>query len=116
MTAPASPYDFDLPVAFCYVCKKDVVVYRDQPEGDGAADPLGTFCLDCDARLDRWGMVPEVRDRDFGEVGELGYVVVGEDRRACGGCGTGGCSRSRGGEAAAPNPLSRRRTPVRRGR
>lgn len=116
MTAPASHYDFELPVAFCYSCKKDVVVYRDHPEGAADADPLGTFCLECDAWLDRWGMVPEVRERDFAEVGGLGYVVVEEDRRACGGCASGGCARARGGEETAPPRLSRCRTPAPRDR
>lgn len=94
MSATESPYEFDLPVAFCYACKRDVVVYRDLPEGSEEGAPLGFFCVECDARLDRWGMRPEVRERPFAEVKELGYAVLDERRRPGGGCGPGGCARS----------------------
>ncbi len=91
-----SPYDFDLPLAFCHVCKKETVVYRDFPEEadlDAAASPpLAFFCMDCDARLDRWGMTPEPKETPFATVKSLGYEILDAERRQGGGCGPSGCA------------------------
>ncbi len=56
-----------LPVARCPRCRTDVVVYRTVALGeDPLTAPLETRCVDCDARLDRFGVEPEIVEKTEG--------------------------------------------------
>jgi len=83
-----------LATARCPVCKRDVLVYRDVARGaDPATAPLETRCVECDSRLDRFGLAPVLQDKPLLELAGLGYrdldkaPPVGEA-----GCFTKGCA------------------------
>ena len=84
------PDGFALPVAFCHRCGRERVVYRDLVDDGG--EGLGTFCVDCETRLDVWGMKPQVRARPFDTLRDEGYELLDPERRQGGGCGPGGCA------------------------
>ncbi len=82
-------------MAGCPRCRREVLVYRAVAEG---ADPLvaelETRCVDCDARLDRFGTEPEITDCDPRELRTRGYPDL--DRGPT--VGLGGCFETRGCE------------------
>lgn len=80
-----------LPTSHCPRCKQDCLIHRaplpDDPEG-----ALHVFCVDCDTRLDRFGLDPVVTERDLTSVQGLGYLRLNGARPvAAGGCFTKGC-------------------------
>ncbi len=83
----------NLPTTHCPACRRDVLVYRDVARGaDPATAPLQTRCIECDVRLDRFGLDPVLMDRPLLELKGMGYLElhkpapIGE-----GGCFTRGC-------------------------
>ena len=48
-------------------------MYRTPPEAPSDGAELETRCLDCDTRLDRFGIAPVITDRTFSAVTDLGY-------------------------------------------
>lgn len=82
-----------LPVAACPKCRTDVIVYRAVAEGaDPLTAPLQTHCIDCDTRLDRFGVEPEATLRPLGELTSGGYTDLDKPRPI----GRGGCFETRG--------------------
>ncbi len=81
-----------LPTAHCPTCRKDVVVYRTLPDGGTEDAPLESRCLDCDARLDRFGTTPAVSDRSVKELEEMGYGNLDKPSPVA----PGGCHTTRG--------------------
>ena len=83
-----------LPTAYCPQCRRDCLVHR-APDSAEAVDtaPLHTFCVDCDTRLDRFGLDPVIRERDLAAVQGLGYLRMDGARPvAAAGCfATTGC-------------------------
>ncbi len=85
-----------LPTAWCPGCRAEVLVHRDvAPGGDPSTDPLETRCVECDLRLDRFGLAPALTDRPLLELAGMGYrdldkaPPVGEARcftKGCEGC------------------------------
>ena len=82
-----------LATARCPDCREDVLVYRDVARGaDPETAPLETRCVECDTRLDRFGLAPVLTDRPLMELAGMGYrdlskaPPVGD-----GGCFTKGC-------------------------
>jgi len=88
-----------LPTAYCPACKQDCLVHRAPVEGADPTDaPLHTWCVDCDTRLDRFGLDPVIRNRDLSAVQGLGYLRLDGARPvAAAGCfatkGCDGCSK-----------------------
>lgn len=91
-----------LPTASCPSCNRTSLVYRclGQPSRPGSSSDfeVETRCLDCDTRLDRFGLAPVITDQAISALAELGYTDL--DRPAPvgpGGCfvdgGCGGCSK-----------------------
>jgi hypothetical protein len=81
-----------IPTAWCWQCRTDVVVWQDYAEDDPAKV---TRCLTCDARIDRWRTDVEIRHRDVTDLEPLGFAILGE---ASGhGCGSGSCGAGEGG-------------------
>jgi hypothetical protein len=83
-----------LPTTWCPSCRDDVVVYRTLPDGADAESPLELRCVDCDARLDRFGARPELAERAVKDLEGMGYTNL--DRPAP--VGPGGCFTTRGCE------------------
>jgi len=61
-----------LPTLRCPSCQADVVVYRALPPG--GEGPLETRCMDCDARVDRFGTTPRVTERGAEALSAMGYA------------------------------------------
>ena len=63
-----------LPTSWCPRCRKQVLVHRTvASEADPLTAPLETHCVECDERLDRFGLAPAIEDRSYGELQGLGY-------------------------------------------
>ncbi|MCO4772962.1 MAG: hypothetical protein KDA24_23215 [Deltaproteobacteria bacterium] len=78
----------NLPTAHCPSCRTEVLVYRDVPRGaDPGTDRLETRCVECDTRLDRFGLAPVLTDRPLMELAGMGY----RDLEKAPPTGTGGC-------------------------
>lgn len=75
-----------IPMAWCWACKDDVVVWTDY--SDDFSESF-TRCTRCDTRLDQWGVDPGVRHNPLEDLDRMGLAVL--DRSAGQGCGTGGC-------------------------
>ena len=63
-------------VARCPSCKADVIVHRrSHPSNsdDLFTSSRGLYCVDCDTRLDRFGLAPAVRDLRLSALEHLGY-------------------------------------------
>jgi len=82
-----------LPVAACPSCRRAVIVYQTVAAGaDPGTAPLETRCIDCDARLDRFGVEPGVVETPLGTLTGEGYTDL--DRPPP--IGQGGCFEDRG--------------------
>jgi hypothetical protein len=87
----------NLPTTRCPSCRQDVLVYRDvAPGADPAKAPLETRCVECDTRVDRFGLAPVLTTRPLLELKGMGYrelhkpAPVGEAgcfTKGCEGCG-----------------------------
>lgn len=77
----------------CPQCRRDVLVYRDVARGaDPATAPLETRCVECDTRLDRFGLAPVLEERPLLELKGLGYHELHKPAPVgAGGCFTKGC-------------------------
>lgn len=77
-----------LPVASCPRCQREVLVYRSvDPEQDPLVADLLVRCVDCDTRLDRFGLEPELRQRSLDALTDAGYVDLDKPTPI----GRGGC-------------------------
>lgn len=109
-----------LPAAYCWVCKDDVVVWADFPDGarEGAGDGVDApvpRCIRCDQRLDAFGVDPGLKRADADRLLRSMDLVL-EDRTSLpeeppsatgggcgcstgggGGCSTGSCADNGGG-------------------
>jgi hypothetical protein len=72
-----------------------VIVYRAVAEvADPLTAPLETRCIDCDTRLDRFGIEPELTQKPIHELADDGYTDLDRPRPI----GPGGCFEDRGCE------------------
>jgi len=80
-----------LPTAPCPSCGRSTVVYRSFGDGAGPEDELETRCVDCDTRLDRFGLAPVITEQPLSSIDQIGYSDL--DRPApvgLAGCFVGG--------------------------
>ena len=69
-----------LPVAFCPVCRQEVLVHLAAPEGeDPMTADLELRCVDCDSPVGREGLPLAPDDRDADQVDEMGYPTLDLD-------------------------------------
>ena len=88
----------ELSTSHCPRCKSETLVYQALSDAPGeAADALQLRCMDCDTRLDRFGIEPELTRRSVAELRTLGYRDL--DRPAP--VGRGGCFETRGCEGCS---------------
>ena len=82
-----------LPTAYCPHCRRDCLIHRSPALGAGTDTPLHVYCVDCDARLDRFGLDPVIQEKDLKAVQALGYRRLdGANPVAAAGCfATKGC-------------------------
>lgn len=69
-----------LPVAFCPVCRREVLVHLAAPDGeDPMTADLELRCVDCDSAVSRAGLPLAPEDRDIEEAEEMGYPTLDLD-------------------------------------
>jgi len=69
-----------LPTVYCPRCKRDCLIHRAPAPGADDDAPLHVFCVDCDTRLDRFGLDPVLTERDLTAVQALGYLRLDGSR------------------------------------
>jgi len=88
----------EVPVAWCPKCSRDAIVHRCVADGeDPLSADLQVRCVDCDTRLDRFGLEPDVRQRPLEALVADGYVDLDKPPPI----GRGGCFESRGCEGCS---------------
>ncbi|MEE2829174.1 MAG: hypothetical protein VX498_08295 [Myxococcota bacterium] len=86
-----------LPTTYCPVCKTTVLIHRTLVAQPGSQEGLETRCLDCNERLDRFGLAPVIADMAVGELRSLGYHDLDRPEPI----GPGGCFATRGCEGCS---------------
>ena len=86
-----------LPTAHCPSCDRPTLVYRALPEAPEQQNDLETRCVDCDTRLDRFGLAPVVAEQSVEQLSHLGYRDLDRPEPV----GLGGCFTTRGCEGCS---------------
>ena len=102
-----------VPIAYCWVCRTDVVVWRDFSADLRTEVPR---CTHCDQQLDQWGVDPGIRQQPLSVLDSMGLMLLDRSAgQACssgGGCGEGAGCASTGGGGGCYVPASNGRAGV----